>query len=253
MKRKNIWLIVCVSALLLSFLLPWIVLSILQSNAKNHVSQVNISGQLVNYGELTVAVKQTLLSREELNISIDRTVISADKEEIIVAFRREVQLLFDSGAITECMYLPFVEELSVNGYLALHTGSSEAFRYYEIVSESGNSVGLFDAEQNKVLKLTLQFQTEAYIMEAEMNASDTIDGYLEEQLRSWANYYGFTAKEISSQIEDVYNRENKQPVRGVFSDGENSFSFGLSYDPEYDILSWGVIGGMREAQIEDAA
>lgn len=239
MNRKYIWLISCVSAILLSFLLPWIVLSIMEYSEKKEITRVDYSGQLQDYGSLSVAQKQAMLSSAELNISDDRSISRQDHENLVSAFRNEINKLFDCGAIPECMQQAFSQELHLQAKLALLAEDGRAFRYCEISNESETAVAIYDIDRNLVLELLLYGHTDQYHIDLGISEEGDFEKAVTEELRSWANYFGCSVQNISVNLNDEELFGQIDTVEAVFSDGIDQFYFGLIYDFNKEILCWG--------------
>lgn len=253
MKRKYVWLGVCATVLLLSFLIPWIVLLIMENNAIGKVEQLNVSGELQSYGELSIARKQQLLESGELIISPDPTADAQEQKECVEEFREEIKLLVEGGALPGIMVDLSMEAFTVRGYLALHSQSSEAFRYYEL-SNDGNIRCYYDPEHQKILAIQIQFLTDFYFDSLYELGVESLEEALSQQLRTWANYYGHTVDDIYIETPEVVNRsEQTQVVISRFSEGDVSYRFGLFYDRETEALVWGICSQSEQQAVEEAA
>lgn len=253
MNRKFIWVGICATVLLLSFLIPWIVLLVMENNAIGKVEQQNVSGELQGYGELSVARKQQLLESSELIVSPDPTADAQEQKECIEAFREEIKILVESGALPGIMVELSMETYTIRGYLALHSQSSEAFRYYELSNDSSIRC-YYDPEHHKILMIQIQFLTDLYFDSLYELSAESIEEALSQQLRTWANYYGHTVDDIYIGTPDVVNQsEQIQVVKSRFSEGDVSYRFGLFYDRETEALVWGICLQSEQQELEDVA
>ena len=252
MKRKYIWLSACATVLLLSFLIPWVVLLIIENNAMGQTELLEGAGELVSYGELSLARKQQLLAEGELIISQDTAADTKEQQECIEEFREEIQSLVDCGALPDFMAELSKETLSTKRYLALHPESNEAFRYYEI----GNHMNIrciYDGEQKKILAICVEYLSDIFYEQWATISTDTIEGAMEQQLRGWANYYGHLAEEIHAQAMYGAVAEPTQLVSSRFVQGEISYYFGLFYDPVTDMLVWGIVSLEHQTDLAESA
>lgn len=253
MNRKFIWVGICATVLLLSFLIPWIVLLVMENNAIGRVEQQNISGELQGYGELSIARKQQLLESDELIVSPDPTADAQAQKECIEAFREQMKLLVEGGALPRIMVDLSMESYTVRGYLALHSQSSEAFRYYELSNDSSIRC-YYDPEHQKILAIQIQFLTDLYFDSLYEMSAESIEEALSQQLRTWANYYGHTVDDIYIETPDVVNKSNQmQLVKSRFSEGDVSYRFGLFYDREDEALVWGICSKSEQQEPEEVA
>lgn len=253
MNRKYVWLSACAIVLLLSFLIPWIVLSVMENNALRKVERLNISGELQSYGELSIARKQQLLESDELIVSPDPTADAQEQKECVEGFRKEIKFLVESGALPGIMVDLSKDTYTVRGYLALHSKSSEAFRYYELSNDSTIRC-YYDPEHQKILAIQIQFLTDLYFDSLYELSAESIEEALSQQLRTWANYYGHTVDDIYIETSDVVNQSTQiQVVKSRFSEGDVSYRFGLFYDRETEELVWGICPQSAQQEAEDVA
>ena len=208
----------------------------------------------MSYGELTVARKQHLLGTDELIVSVDPSADTQNQTQLMADFRKEIQLLVQSGALPDFVYQLALESLSVRSYLALHTDSNEAFRYYELTNESGNICGIYDAEQDKILGIELRILTELYLSFTLEETKGTEEEAFAEQLRAWANYYSHVAEDISIQVVEGPISEAAYVIKGDFSQGNDSYCFALLYERDTERFVWGVIPAFaQEPEAHEAA
>ena len=251
MNRKYVWLSVCVTVLLLSFLIPWIVLLIMENNALGKDEYLKVSGELLDYGELSLARKQQLLEGGELIVSLDSTSDAREQQDCIEGFREQIGILVDGGALPEFMLELAQEPYTVRAYLALHAQSNEAFRYYEL-SNGSNIRCYYDGEQKKILAIQLRYLTDLYIEYLYGLPTQNVEAALSQQLRAWANYYDHAADEICVDSIEVISADQTQLVRSSFSQGEISYGFGLFLDLEKEALIWGITSPSEQQAAEEA-
>lgn len=239
MNRKYIWLSVCVTVLLLSLLIPWLMLFGMERRMLDQKDYIAISGELVDYGALSVARKQLLLGGGGLIITSDH-LTAVQEQECLQSFRKEMHTLVDSGALPGFVTDLAREAFTVKKYLALYTDSSEAFRYYELTNDSGLRCVL-DLEQQTVLSLEICGLSDFYFDFLYESGTDSIDISLSQQLRAWANYYGHMTQDIVVRTDKVESVWKNRIVYGDFLDDETAYCFGLTVDTDTHSLYWSAI------------
>lgn len=196
MRNKWLWFAVVLAIVIAAFLFPRVMLWIEQKNAQDYVLRHGM-GTLLNFNELKLSEKQSLLASEKLTLVEEQNV---DTDALLKGFYSELELLHTCGALNEELYSLSCELFSrdmvtVYTYHAFDT-TGGSFRLCELRGRTANAC--YDMETGKILRLALHSGTEAFLIFSEAEEkSVTPTQSLQAQLRSWAEYYGMRAGDIT--------------------------------------------------------
>ena len=265
-KVKWIWLVPTALALVCAFLLPRLLMYLEQRKALSQIEAYDSPNSALNYGELTIAQKLSILANGNYSVIVDQSEGLPAEQETIDAFYAEMETLFAHGAIEEMYFVAkscYDEGTNVMPFLAVDQIGNIAFRYYEVYSNNGSVYAIFDSEEKKILRLAYMGDvstTVNVILVKNTYAaqdSESVGGTLKEKLSAWADYFGMLAQDVfatEAQGEaDYYDKEEFYLAHcRLYDSNGNGVTFALCYQNTYAIEFSGIPDSVSAA-LDDAA
>ncbi len=245
MRSKWIWLAVVLAIVIAAFLFPRIMLWIEQENAQDYVLSHGM-GTLLNFDELKLSEKQRVLASGTLTFVEEQGAI---EKELLEAFYLEIETLHACGALSNGFYAACVDVFATETVRAdvQHaldsTGAS--FRVYTL--RAGPVSAYYDAETGKILNLVFYSAWLESLLpyeDAEKKGGSLSAG-LQAQLRSWAEYYGVRADDLSDKEwnNDVFSLFAQCTM---YDSTGGSFSFGAGITGEDGSIFFGAVPNETE-------
>lgn len=265
-KAKWLWILPTVLALVSAFLLPRLLLYFEKNEAEEMVETYDASNSVLNYGELSIVQKLSLLADGNYStLVVEKEVRFLTDMEVNDAFFDELNKLYECGAIdADCfnaMVARFSDGLTITPYLVVDRIGNIAFQYYEIFSYDGWAFAMFDPVEGKILHLVSQEDADmllSSLLEQE-SLRDTSggDSLLEAMVRAWAEYFGLVAEKVT--VCDAVQEKGSEDLNVylswcyLYDDGGNRFAFALYYRTDFGILQFGGISTAEADTLAAAA
>ncbi|MGN1307446.1 MAG: hypothetical protein ACI4V3_07235 [Faecousia sp.] len=267
-KAKWLWLVPTALALVFAFCLPRILLHFEKKEAAAKVETYDASNSVLNYEDLSIAQKLSLLADGNYStLVVEKQVSFLTDMEVNNTFFAELDKLYECGAIDpdyyNTMVMHYADGVIITPYLVVDRIGNIAFQYYEIDSYDGWAFAKYDPEEGKILQLVNQEYADILVsnlleLESISNMSGA-DSMLEAIIHAWADYFGLVAEKITV----CDNALDKAWIEGelnvylswcyLYDENGNRFAFALYYQTDYGILQFGGIPASEAKSLTAAA
>lgn len=265
-KTKWLWLLPTVLALVSAFLLPRLLLYFEKNEAEERVETYDASNSVLNYGELSIVQKLSLLADGNYStLVVEKSDGLLTEQEVSEAVLAELEKLYQCGALNDAFFQIMVDRFSegvnITPFLVVDRIGNIAFQYYEIYSYDGWASAKFDPVEGKILYLVDQENADLLFTKfldteefREMNGADPL---LEAMVRAWAEYFGLVAEKVT--VCDAMMNKASEELNVylswcyLYDEGGNRFAFALYYQTDFGLLQFGGISTAEADTLAAAA